>query len=204
MPDRPTDHRVPAGATPSPFPATPSLCRFDRPLALSSQVHSLVRRVLFGVCSPSFLRLAAACLGVLALFAVLPEESTVRGSSHFPLCSVLRFSQPLDGLLRLRFCGLVSSRYHVQGFRSGVWSRTAAVPARRRPVPPCPLRAPAHRLPGCHIRTLSFEALIRGAMRSSKSVVGLRRRRSPLRCCLLQVLAAGSRVHAMTTQPLRS
>jgi hypothetical protein len=95
----------------------------------------------------------AACLGVLALFAVSPKESTVRGISHLPLRSVLRFLQPLDGLLRLRFCGLVSSRYHVQGFRSGAWSRTTAVPTRRRPVPPCPFRAHAHRLPGCHTCT---------------------------------------------------
>jgi hypothetical protein len=173
----------------------PSRVRFIPSCVVSSSES--VRR-------PSRAALAAPCLGVSSLFAVLPEESTVRGASHFPLCSVRRFSQPLDGLLRLRFCGLVSSRNHVQGFRSGAWSRTAAVPARRRPVPPCPFRAPAHRLPGCHIHTLSFEALIRGAMRSSKSVVGLRRRRSPLRCCLLQVPASGSRVHAMTTQPLRS
>jgi hypothetical protein len=96
---------------------------------------------------------AAACLGVLSLFAVSPEESTIRGVSQFPLRSVLRFSQPRDGLLRFRSCGLVSSRYHVQGFRSGAWSRPAAVPARRRPVPPCPFRAHAHRLPGCHTRT---------------------------------------------------
>src|SRR5207248_2201309 len=33
-----------------------------------------------------------------------------------PLCSVLRFSQPLDGLLCHRLRGLVSSRCHVQGF----------------------------------------------------------------------------------------
>jgi hypothetical protein len=70
--------------------------------------------------------------------------------SHSPRRSVLRFSQPLDGFLHLRLRGLLSSRSHVQGFRSGVCSRPAAVPARRRPVPPCPCRAPAHRSPGCH------------------------------------------------------
>jgi hypothetical protein len=43
------------------------------------------------------------------------------GVHPLPLCSALRLSQPLDGLLRLQLCGLVSSRCHVQGFfRSGV------------------------------------------------------------------------------------
>jgi len=37
------------------------------------------------------------------------------------LRSVLRLLQPLDGFLRVRFCGLVASHCHVQGsFRSGV------------------------------------------------------------------------------------
>jgi hypothetical protein len=69
---------------------------------------------------------------------------------QLPLRSVLRFSQPLDGFLHLRLHGLVSSRSHVQGFRTGVWSRPAAVPARRRPLPPCtssPPRSPVARLP---------------------------------------------------------
>jgi len=84
----------------------------------------------------------------------------VSRASQFPRRSVLRFSQPLDGLLRHRLRGLVSSRCHVQGFRSGVCSRPAAVPARRRFVPPCPCRSAAHRLPGCHKRASGLRGFV--------------------------------------------
>jgi hypothetical protein len=62
--------------------------------------------------------------------------------------------------------------------------------------------SPVARLP--HNTRLSFEALFHGAIRTSKSVVGLRRRRSPLRFCLLQVVSSASRGHAITAQSLRS
>jgi hypothetical protein len=74
----------------------------------------------------------------------------VAGAPNRPLRSVPRFLQPLDGLLHLRLCGLISSRCHVQGSPFRGFSRPAAVPTRRRPFPPCPCRARAHRLPGCH------------------------------------------------------
>jgi hypothetical protein len=41
--------------------------------------------------------------------------TNLRGASHAPLRSVLRLSQPLDGLFRARACGLIPSRSHVQG-----------------------------------------------------------------------------------------
>jgi hypothetical protein len=97
MPDRPTDYRVPAGATPSPFPATPSLCRFDRPLALSSQVHSLVRRVLFGVCSPSFLRRP---FGLRPALGFLPYSRCCRRSPRFAGLPISR-CVPSSGFLNL-------------------------------------------------------------------------------------------------------
>jgi hypothetical protein len=78
---------------------------------------------------------------------------------HRPLRSVLRRSQPLDGLLRDRARGLVSSRSHVQDHSvQGLLSpRSSALSSR----PPCPLafrsvRAP--RLPGCH----PYEPRLRG------------------------------------------
>jgi len=79
------------------------------------------------------------------------------------------------------FAGLfhpaATSRVSVQGF--------APVPQRYRLVAGlCLLALVAHALTGRPAATraqLSFEALIRGAIRSSKSVVGLPRRRSPLR-----------------------
>jgi len=126
------------------------------------------------------------------------------GLPTVPLRSVLRFSQPLDGFLHLRLCRLVSSRCHVQGFRPGVWSRPAAVPARRRP---CLLALVDSALTGCPAAThsrLSFEALIHGAGRSSESAVNLLRCRSPLRLCLLQAPSSASRLHTITVQWLRS
>jgi hypothetical protein len=108
---------------PSPFPAPCPLFQCDRPPPLAKRVHSLVRPVPFGVCSPFLLaprfNSAPSCPGVFSLFATSPEVSTERAVPS-ALRSVHRFSQPLDGLLHFRLYGLVSSRSHVQGFRSGV------------------------------------------------------------------------------------
>jgi hypothetical protein len=58
---------------------------------------------------------------VYSLFVTLSKASTYRSGSTPSLCSVLRLSQPLDGLLRFRCRGLISSHCRVQGsFRSGV------------------------------------------------------------------------------------
>jgi hypothetical protein len=95
----------------------------NRPPLLSNRVHSLLSAVLFEV--PSLLLPATpfggACpAGVSSLFATLPGASTSTREHPLPLCSVLRFLQPLDGFLRLRSCGLVASHCHVQGsHRSG-------------------------------------------------------------------------------------
>jgi hypothetical protein len=68
-----------------------------------------------------------------------------------PLRSVLRLSQPPDGLLHLRLRGFISPRSHVQGFApSRGFSRSAAVPTRRRAMPPCRCRSPADRQAGRH------------------------------------------------------
>jgi len=184
VPEWPTDHRV---------PAVRRRHRFWRLRRVSSPAVPRLSRVGFipscVLSSPECLRLpsraafqfGATCLGVSSLFATLPKVSTLRGTSHFPLCSVLRFSQPPDGLLHLRLRGLVSSRSHVQGFRSGSWSQPAAVPIRHRP---CLLALVASILTGCPAATCSqvdFEALFHGARRSSESVFSLLQRRYPLR-----------------------
>lgn len=107
----------------------------------------------------------AACLGVSALFAVSPKESTVAGFPSSPLRSVHRFSQPLDGLLRLRICGLVSSRYHVQGFpfRGLVPRRscTGSSPA-CAPLPFPHSRSPVARLPRSYVELRGFDPRSRG------------------------------------------
>jgi hypothetical protein len=126
------------------------------------------------------------------------------GFPNVPLRSVPRFSQPLDGLLHLRLRGLLSSRSHVQGFRTGVWSRPAAVPTRRRPCLPA---LAANALTSCPAATHprpSFEAFIHESRRSPESAVNLRRCRSPLRFLLLQALSSASRPHATTAHGLRS
>lgn len=80
-------------------------------------------------------------------------------------------------------------------------SRTGSSPVRAS-LPLSRTCSPVARLP--HNTRLSFEALLRGAIRTSKSAVNLRRRRSPLRFFLLQVLSFASRGHAITAHPLRS
>jgi len=78
-----------------------------------------------------------------------------RGTQGFRtlLRSVHGLSQPLDGLLRHRLHGLVSSRGHVQGsLRPGVSPDPQLAAARHRHLPPCRSDARAHRQAGCHAR----------------------------------------------------
>jgi hypothetical protein len=74
-----------------------------------------------------------------------------------PLRSVLGRSQPLDGFLRDRARGLVSSRSHVQDHhRSGGFSLDAAALSRRQRLAPLPLlraRSPVARLPPARTST---------------------------------------------------
>jgi hypothetical protein len=69
-------------------------------------LRSTSRRTLFGLACPAW---------ICSLFATLPRRPRAPGEHLLPIRSVPGLSQPLDGLLRLRFCGLVASRYHVQG-----------------------------------------------------------------------------------------
>lgn len=181
-----------------------------------SRVHSLVRFFLFGVASSSSLphgrprnpvrgirlRAGASCRGSCPLRDViggvhiedLLHGGPRHGNSQFPLGSVLRFSRPLDGLLRLRRCGLVSSRCRVQGFvRPGV----SPVSQHGRLVAgPCPLAVRACALTGGPAATPSrfdFEALFRETKRSPK--VGVEPSSGSLpssALCLLQVPALAS------------
>lgn len=66
--------------------------------------------------------------GFVPLRGVIDGVHLARELSGFPLRSVLRFSQPLDGLRHLRFCGLIASRSHVQGC-----SVQGFLPSRSRP-----------------------------------------------------------------------
>jgi len=64
----------------------------------------------------------------------LPDARVPKSS----LCSVLRRSQPLDGLLRAAACELISSHSRVQGSsRSGVLPLCTATLPLREELPPC-------------------------------------------------------------------
>jgi len=101
----------------------------------------------FGVTGPAW---------VSTLFATSPVASTHTGEHPLPLRSAHRLSQPLDGLLRHRFCGLVSSRSHVQGFTAvqgflPTHSLTDSSPA-RAPMVLSLFRSPATEAAGCRFR----------------------------------------------------
>jgi len=167
----------------------------DRPLPLSEQVHSLVRSLPFGVSSPASrvtpCEVTPSCRGSLPSSRRYPVESTCAGNPSLPLRSVLRFSQPLDGLLHHRHRGLVSSRSHVQGSPYRGFSRSAASPSRRRRLPPCPLpcgHSPVARLPCPPVGTTRLCSTKRCVL--SDSGFSLVRCRSPLR------LASSSRYPA--------
>jgi len=172
---------------PSPDSCEPgSFSRAVRPLrssfgcspGLASPESPLARR---------FNRLTRPLLpGVSSLIATSPLASTNLcrpWEFHLPLGSVLRLSQPHDGLLRQQLRGLVSSRGHVQGFPSRGFSRSAAATARRRDLPPCRSGAHAHRRakPAATHAPRDFEASFRESMRSTNSAVNLLRGRSPPR-----------------------
>ena len=116
------------------------------------------------------------------LFATLPAVSTQRASSPLALRSVLRFSQPLDGLLHhpvLRACFIPQPR---PGF-----CRSGGSPGLQRSelvAQPCPRAVGPFALTGKPAATreiLGFEALFRNPMRSSGSGISLPFGRSPLR-----------------------
>ena len=95
-------------------------------------------------------------------------------STQLLLSSVLRFSQPLDGLLRYQLSGLVSSRCHVQGFASR--SRRSLFTRRPSLVRKTDLHAGsstfAHRFaPAATSALASFEASFRVKQRSRRCAV---------------------------------
>jgi len=178
----------------------------DRPLPLSEQVHSLVRSLPFGVSSPASrvtpCEVTPSCRGSLPSSRRYPVESTCAGNPSLPLRSVLRFSQPLDGLLHHRHRGLVSSRSHVQGSPYRGFSRSAASPSRRRRLPPCPLpcgHSPVARLPCPPVGTTRLCSTKRCVL--SDSGFSLVRCRSPLRLVLLQVSRVTIRVRGRVRLP---
>jgi hypothetical protein len=78
----------------------------------------------------------APTLGSLPSSRCQRPESTSDRVPTPGLRSVLDVSRVLDGLLLRPPCGLVSSRYHVQGFATGVSSHQSRAPTRRRRVLP--------------------------------------------------------------------
>jgi len=118
----PADPRV-IGSSRRPAKAVSNLCAWaistDRPPTLANRVHSPVPHLPFGVPSPVLpvapFRVDHFCQGFFPLRDVTDGVHLAR-KLPLPLCSVLRFSQPLDGLRHHRLCRLISSRCHVQGY----------------------------------------------------------------------------------------
>jgi len=82
--------------------------------------------------------LSFTCLGFRPSWRHHVHAATSRETSQVPLRSVLRLSQPLDGLLRTHACELISSRYRVQGSLCSGASLPAQPPFLvGRSLPPC-------------------------------------------------------------------
>jgi len=140
--------------------------------------------------------LSFTCLGFSPSSRHHTHAATSRETSQVPLRSVLRLSQPLDGLLRVRACELVSSRCHVQGSLCSGASLPAQPPFLfGRSLPPCRCFIVAHAPVSTFAETnalpramlLGFEASICARPRSTSPVIHLARARSPLQFRLLQV-----------------
>lgn len=84
--------------------------------------------------------------GFCPLIATSPERVHSLGESSQPLTSrsVLRFSQPLDGFLRILACGLVPSCCRVQGLRTEPRSRRILSPRPSALTPSAGLLDPLH------------------------------------------------------------
>jgi hypothetical protein len=137
--------------------------------------------------------LSFTCLGFRPSSRHHTHAATSHETSQVPLRSVLRLSQPLDGLLRARACELVSSRCHVQELsvqgllspRSHPSSSEGACPLA---VAASSLHAPAsafaetNALP--RAMPLGFEAFICARPRSTSLVIHRARTRSPLQFSL--------------------
>jgi len=127
---------------PSPVSMRRALPDADRPLVAKPASFSRVA-------SPpqsSFISTPAQGLSALrpparvsSLFAAPPKASNFRVGAQPIVSSALRLSQPLDGLLRLRLCGSIPSRSHVQGCLSRGFSLRAATFPLREEIPPCRL-----------------------------------------------------------------
>jgi hypothetical protein len=177
------DHRVPAVRLDAPFRRSGRFCHSDRPPPLASRVHSLVRHVLFGVSSPSFLRRLSVRRRPAMGFRPSSRHHRKRPRSRgIPTTRCV----PPTGFLNLAtacsapgFAGLfhpaATSRVSVQGLRPDPQPRRLVAGRASLPLA-------AHALTGCPAATrtrMGFEALIHGARRSSKPVVGLQRRTLP-------------------------
>jgi hypothetical protein len=129
--------------------------------------------------------------------AVRPPTARVPKSS---LRSVLRRSQPLDGLLRSAARELVSSHSRVQGVsRSGVSPLCTATLPHREELPPCrwrESRSPTNRLPRAML--LDFEAFLHAESRVTGSAV--RPRPQPLPSSGLLLLQVISRPLSLIPQ----
>jgi len=119
---------------------------------------------------------------VSSLFATAPRAFTSHEAFQSSLRSVLRRSQPLDGLLRARLRGLISSRSRVQGsFLVQGFLSPRSNPSSSEGTAPLPLsaaRSPTFRsMPTAVV--LDFEAFLRTELRSSEFAMKLSRQPLP-------------------------
>jgi hypothetical protein len=139
--------------------------------------------------------------GLCPLRDITPVRLPVTGVPKSPIRSVLRRSQPPDGLFRSEAHKLVSSCNRVQGApRSGVWPLCTATLPRREELPPCrwcEARSPTNRLP--QTTHLDFEAFLHTESRITSSAVRPRPRTLPSSgLLLLQVLSGPPRLVPQT------
>jgi hypothetical protein len=122
-------------------------------------------------------------------------QPLARKAPSLTLWSVLRLSQPLDGLIRTHARGLVSSRCHVQGYARSRTSLSTQPPCLvDRSLPPC--RSSMHRSRACarahDTRTSAPRPLSARRCVRSNLVIHQIRGRFLLRVSLLQVLFPAS------------
>jgi hypothetical protein len=155
VPDDPQPIGLPAARRRDLFPRPATASSTDRPPSLASRVHALVPFLPFGVPSsilppPPFG--AGRPVRVPSLFATSPTVSTrcrsFPSSRYVPSSGFLSLSTACS---TIGFAGLFhpAATSRVPSPSRG-FSRPAAVPTRRRALPPCRCRPPAHRQAGCH------------------------------------------------------
>jgi hypothetical protein len=182
---------------PRPFPRL--LTRF-KPFGLALLQSS------FTQIAPSIFRLMGAYPGLVSTSRHHRCASTVRKTPEVLLCSVLRFSQPSDGLLRTpasQTCFILQATFWILSSVRGFVPSAKLVLLSKNALPPCRCAFSAHEQARCHTQYPRLRGLHLLTKSGAKvPVLPVAPAHSPLGFLLLQVRFLGSELSSLRSNTL--